>query len=333
MDSIIRQGELKDIPQLIKLAKSFPLCNLPDNENQLAEIIEKSHLSFKNPMEGKQRYLFVLEFKGKVIGSSQILSYQEKNYPYFLFHKKGDSSFLQLVTTQKGQTQLGGLIVDTEYRASSKKLGRQIGLFRFLYIAENPEAFTEKIEVSLTAPLKGNNTNSSFWDLMNFSDLPKAYPDALLLYKKNPSQFFSLFPKTKDIPLKDLTEELKISLKTVHPATFPVYKGLLKLGLKKTRRHHVLDGGLFLERERKTLPILKQSRKVFLKKGRPEKEIFYLWGQKTSDGFSGGLISGGLITGEVKENTFLLKKLPSVPMDSEVRIMPLYPFDTKLFDM
>lgn len=315
MNSIIRQGNRKDIPQLIELAKSFPLCNLPEDKKQLIEVIEKSDLSFKKSIN--KRYLFVLELEGKIIGSSQILSYQSENYPYFLLNEKGPFPSLQLVTNKKGQTQLGGLILHTKYRASLKKWGRQIGLFRFLYIAENPELFTEKIEVSLTAPLQENNT---FWNFMNFTNLPKSYSNALSLYKQNPSKFFSLFPKSKNIHLKDLMKECKSSIKKVHPATLPVYKGLLKLGFKKVLRHHVLDGGLFLEGKRSNLPILKQSQKVFLKKGQPEKESFYLWGQETAEGFSGGLIKG-----EIKEDIFFLKTLPSHFINSEVRVTPFYP--------
>lgn len=320
MDSIIRQGERKDIPQLIKLAESFPLCNLPENKTQLAEIIATSGLSFKKSISENQRFLFVLEYRGKIIGSSQILSCQTENYPYFSLNKKGPVPSLQLVTNQKGETQLGGLILHKKYRASSKKWGRQIGLFRFLYIAENPEFFTKKIEVSLTAALEESNTNSIFWDYMDFPDLPKSYLNALALYKKDPSRFFSLFPKSKNIPLKDLMKKLKLPLEKVHPATLPVYTGLLKLGFKKVSRHHVLDGGLFLEGGKNSLPIIKQSRKVYLKKGQPKRENPYLWGQETPDGFSGGLIKG-----EVKENRLLLKTLPSHLINADVRITPFYP--------
>lgn len=318
MNSIIRQGERKDIPQLVKLAKSFPLCNLPENKTQLAEIIETSNLSFKKSIS--ERYLFVLEYKGEIIGSSQILSCQTENYPYFSLHKKGSFPSLQLITNQKGQTQLGGLILHKKYRASSKKWGRQIGLFRFLYIAEHPEVFTKKIEVSLTAALEESNTNSLFWEYMGFPDLPKSYLNALALYKKDPSRFFSLFPKSKTIPLKDLMKKLKLPLEKVHPATLPVYKGLLKLGFKKVSRYHVLDGGLFLEGRKSSLPIIKQSRKVYLKQGQPGKENSYLWGQEAPDGFSGGLVKG-----EVKGNLLLLKTLPSYLINEKVRIIPFYP--------
>lgn len=321
MYSILRQGELKDLPQLLNLAKSFPLCSLPEDKTRLIDIIEQSLSSFnKKTINGNQRYLFVIEVNGKIIGSSQILSHQKEESPYFFLNEKVTPPLLQLMTTQKNHTQLGGLILNAKYRASVKKWGRQIGLFRFLYIAENPKLFTNTIEVSLTAPLEESNTSSKFWKLMNFSDLPKAYPKALLLYKENPSRFFSLFPKTKSVSLKDSTKEIKNSLKRVHPATFPAYKGFLELGFKKTNRHHVLDGGLFLEGEKKNLPILKQSKKVFLKQSLPEKKDLYLWGQKTSNGFSGGLIAG-----EIKGTTLLLKTLPSETISSEVRIIPFYP--------
>ena len=316
---IIRPGTFRDIPQLQRLAKTFPLCSLTEEKTRLWEIVEKSTLSFKKSLpQAQRRYLFVLELEGKVIGSSQILSYQGQNYPYFLLNEK--ESFLELVATKTGRTQLGGLILDPRYRSHPERLGRQIGLFRFLYVAENPEIFTEKMEVSLTAPLEDNNTRSEFWSFLNCPDLPKKYPSALQLYKKDPIRFFSSFYRYKLIPLKTLPEKIKKSMTKVHKDTFPVYKGLLKLGFRKTNRYHILDGGVFLEGEQQKLPILKKSRQVVLKKKSSKNKSLFLWGKKTEEGFIGGLLRG-----ELSEETFLSETLPSSLKDSKVRVIPLYP--------
>lgn len=319
---IVRSGAFRDIPQLQRLAKTFPLCSLTEEKTRLWEIVEKSTLSFKKSLPIEQRrYLFVLELEGKIIGSSQILSYQGQTYPYFFLNEKNEQeSFLELVTTQTGRTQLGGLILEPRYRSHPERLGRQIGLFRFLYIAENPEVFTEKVEVSLTAPLEDNNARSEFWSFLNCPDLPKEYPSALQLYKKDPIQFFSSFYKQKQIPLKTLPEKIKKSLKEVHRDTLPVYKGLLNLGFKKTNRYHILDGGIFLEGERQTLSVLRESRQVILKKKSSKNKNLFLWGKETEEGFIGGLLKGELLKG-----SFLTHTLPSSLEDSRVRVISLYP--------
>ena len=322
MPSIIRPGTLRDIPQLQQLAESFPLGNLPEDKNQLTEIIKKSLLSFsKNLPKDQCRFLFVLDFNGKLIGSSQILSYQA-NHPYFLLYDtKEKETVLQLSKDQKGKTQIGGLILHPQYRTHSEKFGRQIGLFRFLYMTEHPEAFTETIEVSLTAPLEENNSNP-FWRFVNFPKLPKDYTKALKLYKINPPLFFSHLPKEKMIHLKNFPKTLKHSLHNVHPETLPVYKGLLKLGFKKTSRHHILDGGIFLEINRQNFPILRESKQVFLKQGQPTKKELYLWGKDTSEGFSGGSIKG-----ELQGNIFLSNTVSPSLENFKVRVMPLYPYN------
>ena len=320
MPSIIRPGTLKDILQLQQLAESFPLGNLPEDKNQLTEIIEKSTLSFSKKLPKEQRrFLFVLDFKGKLIGSSQILSYQE-NHPYFLLHNTKKETVLELSKNPKGRTQIGGLILHSQYRTHPEKFGRQIGLFRFLYMAENPEVFTKTIEVSLTAPLKENNNDNQFWNFMNFPKLPNNYRSALKLYKTKPSLFFSHLPQEKIIHLKKISDTLKHSLQDIHPETLPAYKGLLKLGFKKTSRHHILDGGIFLEINRQKFSILRESKQVILKQGQSTKKDLYLWGRETSEGFLGGGIKG-----EVRENTFLSDAISPSLENCKVRMMPLYP--------
>ena len=308
--------------QLQQLAGNFPLSSLPDDKNRLEELIERSWLSFKGGLPQEQRrLLFVLEVEGQIIGSSQILSYQEQNHSYFLLCRtEKEETVLQLSEDKKGRTQLGGLILNPQYRRHPEKWGRQIGLFRFLYMAEYPEAFTETIEVSLTAPLQKKGNESLFWNCMNFSKLPKDYKSALQLYKTKPSLFFSRFPKTLTFPLKNLPEKLRDSLASIHSETLPAYRGLLKLGFKKTSRHHILDGGIFLEAKKRNLSILNQSRQVLLKQGQPTKTEIYLWGRENSKGFSGSSIKG-----ELKGDVLISDNLPSSMENLKIRLIPLYP--------
>ena len=292
MQWIIRPGDFKDMPGLLALAKSFPLSSLPADEKPLEKIVQASRLSFAKKLPPKRRrFLFVLASgDGNVIGSSQILSYQEHYYPCFIC--EGGGGVLRLILNQKGRTQLGGLVVDPLFRGAAEKFGRQIGLFRLLFIHAAGAGFTDTIEVSLTPP---SSARSNFYQVTAKPPLPAESGAAFRLYTENPQTFFALCAQAdiSPISLKQLPKHIQKSVGAVHKKTLPVYKGLLKSGFQKSLRRHILDGGLFLEAERHSLPFVQKIRPAVFRKTTEKKGMqkqAYLYGGFSPDGgFSGGV--------------------------------------------
>ena len=277
MNYLIRVAELKDIEDLLKLSHAFPLYNLPKNKKLLKEKLELSEHSFqKKQVPFKRNYLFVLEDlkSKKLIGSSQIVSFFNKNYSYCYFLEKNSNS-LKLFSRERKRQQLGGLILEKSYRKSQEQLGLQISLARFLYIKQNEEDFSEKIEVSLTGPFQ--NKDNPFWMETGAKYVKKDYLQALELYRKDPDSFLKKFPKDFEIPLKSLSKKAQLTLESVHPETLPAYKGLLKRGFKTKSCYHLLDGGVYLESQTKTLVKQIQTLKLqFLKEDKQKNLRFFL---------------------------------------------------------
>ena len=323
MQFLIREADFKDREGLLDLAQCFPLCSLPNSKSKLEKKIQISKKSFKQTLPKEDRnYLFVLEDKQekKIIGSSQILSYFGPNQSlcYFLEEKEG-KYHLKLDRIKTGRHQIGGLILHPDYRRSQAALGLQIGLVRFLYIKAFPKEFSSIIEVSLTAPI--HKKKNYFWEEIGQKYLKMNYPLALKSFQNSRPQFFSLFPKDLKINLSRLSSKAKSYLEQVHPQTLPVYKGLLKRGFYKTKRYHVLDGGIYLETPWNKLSFLKKTKKPFLKKEKGSKDSFFLLSQQTKQGFFCGQIKG-----TIKNQNLLIKTFPNEFEEGKKALVLKFPF-------
>ena len=287
MRYFIREIDFKDIPEILALTQYFPICNLPPQKLQLEKKIQASKKSFNKNLKAQQRnYIFVLEDlkEKKVIASSQILSYfgPNRSVCYFLEKKKA-GSYLTIKQIKQGRHQIGGLILNPQYRKTKELLGLQIGLARFLYIKTFPKDFSKKIEVSLTAPIQ--KANNPFWKETGAKFLKKNYLSALKNFQKNRKEFLKAFPKNLKIEVKSLSPQAQLCLSDVHPQTLPVYKGLLKKGFQKSSYYHLLDGGIYLEADWRTLPFLKQSQNLNVQYKNLVKVEDYFIAQQTEKGF------------------------------------------------
>lgn len=283
MRYFIRPAQLKDIPEILSLTRHFPLCSLPSNKAKLKEKIQISQESFCKTLKFSDRnYIFVLEDRKKkqVIGSSQILSYfgAKRSICYHL-----NKSSLKIKQVTEGRHQIGGLILNPQYRKSKESLGLQIGMARFLYIKSHPKDFSKIIEVSLTAPIQ--DKKNPFWRETGAKILNKNYLSALKAFQKNREEFLKSFPKNLKIKLKNLSPKAQLCLNTVHPQTLPVYKGLLKRGFRKTQYYHLLDGGMYLEANWRRLKFLKQAQSLKVKYQNPVKAEDYFIAQQKKKTF------------------------------------------------
>ena len=286
MRFFIRPVDFKDLSEILSLTQRFPLCSLPSNRSKLKEKIQISKESFNKSLKSSQRnYIFVLEDKKekRVIASSQILSHFGPNRSFCYVLKNQKNPYLKIKQIKRGRNQIGGLILNPQYRKSKELLGLQIGMARFLYIKSFPQDFSSKIEVSLTAPIK--ETNNPFWKETGQKILKKTYPSALKIFQKNRKEFFKAFPAYLKIEIKNLSPQAQNCLKAVHPQTVPVYKGLLKRGFYKIPHHHLLDGGIYLEASWRKLPFLKHAQNLKIQYKKPLKEEDYLISQQTKKGF------------------------------------------------
>jgi arginine N-succinyltransferase len=257
MSFIIRPVESDDLPQLVDLAKQFSLLNLPGDRKILSQKIERSQQSFADKLAKDQaEYLFVLEDLEEkyVVGSSLVIAKHGNDEVPHCFYKvlKKDlfsqdlglgfiHQVLRFQLDTDGPTEIGGLLVDKSYRRRPEKLGKQISLSRFLYMALHPQKFEDRVLCELTPPLTEEG-RSEFWEALGrrFTGLP--YQEADMLSQSHKEFIESLFPKD-DIYLCLLDGKARLVLGRVGEATKPAQHLLESIGFEYLDEVDPFDGG------------------------------------------------------------------------------------------
>jgi arginine N-succinyltransferase len=257
MSFLIRPVRHDDLNQLVDLAKQFNLLNLPGDKKVLSEKIDRSEQSFADKLDkSKAEYLFVVEDleEKQIVGSSLILAKHgndEVPHSYFKIIKRDHFSqdlgigfihqVLRFQLDFDGPTEIGGLLVDRSYRRRPEKLGKQISLTRFLYMALYPEKFQERVLCELTPPLTDEG-RSEFWEALGrrFTGLP--YQEADALSQSHKEFIESLFPQ-EDIYLALLDSKARLVLGRVGEATKPAQHLLESIGFNYLDEVDPFDGG------------------------------------------------------------------------------------------
>jgi len=278
MSFVTRSVNHEDLQQLTDLAKQFNLLNLPGDKKILAEKIERSEASFAGELpKDKAEYIFVIEDveEKMVVGSSLIIAKhgnEEVPHCYFKILKRDHFSqdlglgfihqVLRFQLDTDGPTEIGGLLVDRGYRRRPERLGKQVSLSRFVYMALNPDRFEERILCELTPPLTEEG-RSEFWEALGrrFTGLP--YQEADMLSQTNKEFIESLFPE-EDIYLSLLDAKARLVLGRVGEATKPAQHLLESIGFEYLDEVDPFDGGPHYGAKTKEVLPIKRGQKAVL---------------------------------------------------------------------
>lgn len=257
MSFIVRSVEKKDLLQLTDLAKQFNLLNLPGDKKVIAEKIAQSEASFAGELpKDKSEYIFVLEDTEEkcIVGSSLIIAKHGNDdvpHCYFKILKRDHFSqdlgigfihqVLRFQLDNDGPTEIGGLLIDKEYRRRPERLGKQISLGRFIYMGLHRDRFETRVLCELTPPLTEEG-RSEFWEALGrrFTGLP--YQEADALSQVNKEFIESLFPE-EDIYLSLLDSKARLVLGRVGTATKPAQHLLESIGFSYLDEVDPFDGG------------------------------------------------------------------------------------------
>ena len=257
MNFLLRSVQIQDLKSLHDLAAQFSLLNLPADRKILSEKIERSVASFAGELpKSEAEYLFVVEDpeQGMIVGSSLILAKhgtEEVPHYYFKLVKKNRFSedlgigfihqVLQLNEDVDGPTEIGGLLIDRNYRGRPEKLGKQISLVRFLYMGMARSEFESRVLCELTPPL-AEAGRSEFWESLGrrFTGLP--YQEADLISQRNKEFISSLFPE-EGIYLCLLDSKARLVLGRVGADTRPAQHLLESIGFRYLYEVDPFDGG------------------------------------------------------------------------------------------
>lgn len=268
---LLRPAHLNDLDALLGLARELDSLNLPADRRELAAELENSGRSIlRNSKES--RFMFVAEVDGRVVGTSSIFAkHGVAGFPHIYFQitevEKHSSllgsrllRFLSLETDEDGPTELGGLVVSPAWRLHPLKLGLQLSMMRFLFIASRPEYFETRLLSEMMPTLRPDRT-SPLWDAVGhkFTNLTYAQADRLSIHNKE--FILSLYPR-EPICMELLPEEAQAVIGVTGEASKPAERMLLRTGLKFLRQVCPFDGGPHLGAASADTVAVRQSRRV-----------------------------------------------------------------------
>ena len=309
---IIRNAQESDINDLMHLAKQVFFINLPPDEEIISQKIKKSLRSFEKPSKNldDNLYLFVLEDlnTNRVIGASIIhAQHGTPDEPHFYLKVDQEKKFSQTINTgfihgtlklgleTNGPTEIGGLVLDPEFRNHPAKLGKQISFARFLYIGLHPEHFKSVIHSELMPPYDSEG-KSPLWEAIGRRFLNMDYFEADKLSRSNKEFILSLFP-SEIIYQTLLPLDARDAIGKVGKDTEPVKRMLESIGFKYTHEVDPFDGGPHYRAKVKDIKPIQQLQKVQIKfKDLSDKDTqhFLISIKKTQSLFSALQLSGSL---------------------------------------
>ncbi len=255
---VLRSVQPSDLKDLYRLSTIMTFINLPPDEEIISSKIQSSMKSFKNPHAElhKNYYIFVLEDseKSEILGVSMIhAQHGTEDEPHFYLTVGQEAKFSQTINTgfvhgtlklgldTNGPTEIGGLILNPEFRGHQEKLGKQLSFVRFLYMAQNSHRFKPMIHSELMPPLDRHG-NSPLWEAIGRKFLNMNYVEADILSRSNKEFILSLFP-SENIYQTLLPIEARESIGRVGKETEPVKRMLESIGFKYTYEVDPFDGG------------------------------------------------------------------------------------------
>jgi arginine N-succinyltransferase len=276
---ILRDVQKTDLPGLKRLAAELNTVNLPNNEETLEAIIDKSVKSFsdkvKDPFE--REYLFVLEDVRNelLIGTSMIIA-QHGTYeaPHIFYHVSEREHYsasigrhfrhkvLSIGYNYEGPTEIGGLVVDPPYRATPDKPGKQLSYVRFLFMAMHKRLFRPRVLAELLPPLMPDG-RSLLWEAGGKKFTGLDYQEADRLSRQNKEFIKELFPSS-DIYASLFPERVQKVLGEVGPNTQGVQRMLERIGFRYVGRIDPFDGGPHFEANLADISLVRRYRSAKL---------------------------------------------------------------------
>jgi arginine N-succinyltransferase len=255
---ILRSVAENDLNDLYDLSGKVLFINLPHDKKIIEQKIKRSLQCFKKPSTdlSENYYFFVLEDlnTNNVIGVSMIhAQHGTEKEPHFFLRVASEHKYSQTINTgfvhgtlrlgldTNGPTEIGGLVLNPDYRGNDHKLGKQISFTRFLYMAMYKERFKETVHSELMPPFDSNG-NAPLWEAIGRRFMNMNYDEADILSRSNKEFILSLFP-SDNIYMTLLPYEARNAIGKVGNDTLPVKNMLEKIGFRYMSEVDPFDGG------------------------------------------------------------------------------------------
>jgi arginine N-succinyltransferase len=272
---LLRDVQKTDLPGLKRLAAVLNSVNLPNNEEVLEALIDRSVRSFsgklKEPFE--REYLFVLEDPKRkaLLGTSMVIAQHGTLVAPHIYFQVTDAEHysasidrhfkhkvLSIGYNYDGPTEIGGLVVDPPHRSGPEKPGKQLSYVRFLFLAMHRALFRSRVLAELMPPLLPDG-RSLLWESIGKKFTGLDYREADKLSRRNKEFIKELFPSS-DLYASLFPERARKLIGEVGPDTRGVQRMLERIGFRYSNHIDPFDGGPHYEADVKDITIVNRHR-------------------------------------------------------------------------
>ncbi len=271
---IIRPITDDDYPFLFQIAKDSGIgfTSLPVNEALLRKKIDAARSAFNsNPSRaGQQSYLFVMEDTetGEVVGTSGIeatVGLQDAFYHYHLgqvvhaSRELGVHNRVEILTFCNDYTGVSEICtLFLQEKARKRLAGRLLSKFRFLFMAQHPQRFSETVIAEMRG-ISDENGKSPFWEWLESHFFSVDFPTADYLTGIGNKVFIAELMPKYPIYVKLLSKEAQECIGKVHEKTRPALRLLEQEGFKNRGYVDIFDAGPTVEADLSHIATVRQS--------------------------------------------------------------------------
>jgi arginine N-succinyltransferase len=273
---IIRPIQQDDYEALHRIAveSGHGFTSLPVNEDLLKRRIAHAEHSFTKQVThpGDEGYLFVMEDTetGEVVGTSGIeaaIGLDDANYHYHLGKVVHNSRELNIYNTVEtltlcndytGATEICTLFLSDSHRKNGN--GRFLSRFRFLFIAEHSERFSDRVIAEMRG-VSDENGNSPFWAWLEKHFFSIDFPTADYLTGIGKKVFIAELMPKYPIYVNLLSEEAQKVINKVHTNTVPALRLLEAEGFARRGYVDIFDAGPSVEANQQDIKTIRNSKK------------------------------------------------------------------------
>ena len=286
---LLRSVREKDLAGLYELSSLLDSLNLPHQRSLLRQNIAHAVASFRGRQRQKAKaiYIFVAEDTRtrRVVGTSAIFArHGAKRAPhiYFDVRKEVRRSRTQIIRamhrtlrlgwTKDGPTEVGGLVVLPAYRRLPVKVGKQLSLVRFLYMAMHPGRFKKRVLCEFLPEFPRGK--SLLWEYLGRRFTGLEYHAADHLSAVNKEFILGLFPHAK-LYATLMPERVQAILEKTGEESLPAQKMLEKIGFRYLRQVCPFDGGPHFGARLADITVVRRARMLCVEDtpGRPGGEV------------------------------------------------------------
>ncbi|PKI13834.1 arginine N-succinyltransferase [Colwellia sp. 12G3] len=273
---IVRPIKKSDLKALYRIAvdSGHGFTSLPVNEQLLGQRISHAEESFSKEVSqaGNEGYLFVMEDTetGEVVGTSGIeaaVGLDDAFYHYHLgkvVHSSRELNIYNTVETLSlcndytGASEICTLFLSDSHRKNNN--GRFLSRFRFLFIAEHKERFSDTIIAEMRG-VSDENGSSPFWNWLEEHFFSMDFPTADYLTGIGKKEFIAELMPKYPIYVNLLSKDAQDVINKVHPKTMPALRLLEAEGFARRGYVDIFDAGPTVESHINSIRTVNQSKR------------------------------------------------------------------------